>query len=411
MAVQDYDRETLSMDGRMNVEETWYRIYATCPPADISAATATSSSSASHSPSTPSSAKSAPIDLAQRTGQRSARERRDRVQPPIGRRPGCTVSPCLYPSPSPPPPPPPPPYASFGWPAASSPAPMDKTPTHSPARPPPNGAAHSHGHAHSHHVNSIPDHNHNHAYTSANTNTNTEAHADNKLERPVAVSLLQPRVAVLLGLPKRWHRLLSLCRLLCLVPCFWWGLRLALRFLVAQALRRLYPAETDEETPLMLTETFLAGLWCVASATLAFYFTDCLMSRWLINYTPQATVVRLLAINFSFTYLTSWIVYLTGGTNDPRLLLPAWILIATILTACYHFTQRKVPIRKETRTSISVFSFTSFISIVALLIDINTSRPFPETDVPLITIVKTATHLAGKLVVKILGVNRNGIEG
>ncbi|KAI0399253.1 N-glycosylation protein-domain-containing protein [Xylaria palmicola] len=242
--------------------------------------------------------------------------------------------------------------------------------------------------------------------------------AGNKGDRPapapspaVAVSLLQPRVAVLLGLPKRWYRTLSICRLLCLVPCFWWGLRIALRFLVAQVLRRLRHHEQGDGASLMLTETLLAGLWCFASGTLAFYFTDCLMSRWLINYTAQATVVRLLTISCVFAYLTSWIVYVTGGAEDPRLLLPAWIGIATILTACYHYTQRKVPIRKETFASISVFSITSFISMVALLLEINTARPLPDVHVPLVAIAKTAAEITGRIVVQILGVNKDGTGG
>ncbi|GAP91350.1 hypothetical protein SAMD00023353_6000170 [Rosellinia necatrix] len=237
-------------------------------------------------------------------------------------------------------------------------------------------------------------------------------HPSNELEQPipaVAVSLLQPRVAVLLGLPKHWYRTLSICRLLCLAPCFWWGLRIALRFLVAEVLRyESQKNELDEETSLMLIETLLAALWCLASAALAFYFTDCLMSRWLINYTPQATVVRLLTISCVFAYLTSWIVYTTGGAQDPRLLLPAWIGIATILTACYHYTQRKVPIRKETFTSISVFSIASFISMLALLLEINTVRPLPEAHIPLVSIVKKAAQMAGRIVVKILGVNKDG---
>ncbi|KAI0440260.1 N-glycosylation protein-domain-containing protein [Xylaria telfairii] len=275
------------------------------------------------------------------------------------------------------------------------------SPSPSLARSTANGAGHGHGHNYNHNHNHNHSHNHDHSYSHAHPD-------DNKLERPVAVSLLQPRVAVLLGLPKHWYRTLSICRLLCLVPCFWWGVRISLRFLVAEVLQRWYQVETGEEASLMLTETLLAGMWCLASAALAFYFTDCLMSRWLINYTPQATVVRLLTISCVFAYLTSWIVYVTGGTKDPRLLLPAWIGIATILTACYHYTQRKVPIRKETFASISVFSITSFVSMVALLVNINTNRPIPEAHVPLVSIAKTATHVTGRIVVKILGVNRDG---
>ncbi|TGO77927.1 hypothetical protein BELL_0085g00050 [Botrytis elliptica] len=77
-----------------------------------------------------------------------------------------------------------------------------------------------------------------------------------------------------------------------------------------------------------VVEVFLAVL-CFSSAYLAFFFTDCLMSRWLLNYTPQATIVRLLTINLINAYTTSWILYLSGGSGDPRLLLPAWICIAS----------------------------------------------------------------------------------
>ncbi|KAI1176346.1 N-glycosylation protein-domain-containing protein [Nemania sp. FL0916] len=276
-------------------------------------------------------------------------------------------------------------------------------------RPTPNGHIPNQGHSHSH------------SYE-GNNNTNAGGHKlATRQPPPVAVSLLQPRVAVLLGLPKRWYRTLSICRLLCLIPCFWWGVRIALRFLVALALQRLNRTGVnigiktsigngsgDELAPpsLWLTETLLAGLWCLASATLAFYFTDCLMSRWLINYTPQATVVRLLTISCVFAYLTSWIVHVAGGANDPRLLLPAWICIATILTACYHFTQRNVPIRKETFASISVFSIASFVSMLALLLDINAARPLPDPHVvPLVHIARTATGIATRVAVRILGLN------
>jgi hypothetical protein len=55
------------------------------------------------------------------------------------------------------------------------------------------------------------------------------------------------------------------------------------------------------------------------------------MSRWLINYTPQATMVRLLTINAVNAYVTSTVLSLSGGFEDPRLLLPGWIGIATVL--------------------------------------------------------------------------------
>ncbi|KAI1160197.1 N-glycosylation protein-domain-containing protein [Nemania serpens] len=273
---------------------------------------------------------------------------------------------------------------------------------HIPAAPMTNVYGRDHGYGHGHGLDHDYGDRDRHKHPGARLETQTRA---------MTVSLLEPRLAVLLGLPKRWYRTLSICRLLCLVPCFWWGVRLALRFLVALVLQRSRSNadEPDEEVAPWLTETLLAGLWCLASATLAFYFTDCLMSRWLINYTPQATMIRLVTISCVFAYLTSWTVHLAGGHKDPRLLLPAWICIATVLTACYHYTQRKIPVRKEAFASMSVFSIASFISMVALLLDVNTARSFPKEHVPLISFMRTAVEITARIVVKILGVNKDSL--
>ncbi|PMD46406.1 hypothetical protein L207DRAFT_577266 [Hyaloscypha variabilis F] len=136
-----------------------------------------------------------------------------------------------------------------------------------------------------------------------------------------------------------------------------------------------------------VTEVFLAVLWCLCSGYLSFYFTDCLMSRWLLNYTPQATLVRLLTINSMNAYITSWVLYLSGGSEDPRLLLPAWISIATTLTFLYHITHPRLAILKETSLSISVFSIASFISMVSLLLQLHLTRE-NEPPVPLFIIAK-----------------------
>lgn len=41
-------------------------------------------------------------------------------------------------------------------------------------------------------------------------------------------------------------------------------------------------------------------------------------------------MVRLLTINACNAYITSGVLSLTGGFQDPRLLLPGWIGIATV---------------------------------------------------------------------------------
>lgn len=103
------------------------------------------------------------------------------------------------------------------------------------------------------------------------------------------------------------------------------------------------------------------------------------MSRWLMHYTPPATLLRLLTTNLLNAYITSWVLYLSGGSEDPRQLLPAWISIASTLTILYHLTHPRLAILKETSLSISVFSIASFISMVSLLLQLHLTR---ENDPP-----------------------------
>lgn len=58
-------------------------------------------------------------------------------------------------------------------------------------------------------------------------------------------------------------------------------------------------------------------------------FTDVVKCR-LLYYTPPATVVRLLATNATIAWLTSYVLYLSGASDDPRMLLPAWVCITTV---------------------------------------------------------------------------------
>ncbi|MCJ1367706.1 hypothetical protein MMC16_006840 [Acarospora aff. strigata] len=113
------------------------------------------------------------------------------------------------------------------------------------------------------------------------------------------------------------------------------------------------------------------------------------MSRWLLNYTPSATLVRLLTTNALIAYITSWTLYLSGASEDPRLLLPAWVAIATTLTLLYHASHRLrlTDIQRETSASIHVFSIASFISMSALLLQLHLTR---ENDpvVPLFGMVR-----------------------
>ncbi|CAL8576202.1 hypothetical protein XPA_002094 [Xanthoria parietina] len=172
----------------------------------------------------------------------------------------------------------------------------------------------------------------------------------------------------------------------------WWGLRCALTFLGDLLLSDGMGDPGDPwtvEKRFRVTEVFLAILWCLASAYLSYFFTDCLMSRWLLFYTPSATVVRLLTTDALIAYITNCVLYLSGASQDPRMLLPAWVSIATTLTMLYHLTHRKINIRKETSASKFVFSVASFLSLCTLLLQLHLTRDNDPT-VPLFEMMRQA---------------------
>ena len=96
-------------------------------------------------------------------------------------------------------------------------------------------------------------------------------------------TLLQPRVAVVLGVPDGWHPLLFVCRLLSICPAIWFSLPIALRFLVQLHGDLMAPAALMARTAdgaacscgqtgavafenrLRLTETSLAMVWVSSS--------------------------------------------------------------------------------------------------------------------------------------------------
>ncbi|KAJ5377749.1 uncharacterized protein N7496_005158 [Penicillium cataractarum] len=214
-------------------------------------------------------------------------------------------------------------------------------------------------------------------------------------------SPLHPRVAVILGVDRRWYIPLLVCRALSTLPAAWWGLRCAFTFLAellhirpgmgregwAAAIVGSVGQEWDVERRFRVTEVALAIMWCCASAYLSYFFADCMMSRWLLNYTPPAVVIRLLTTNGLIAYITSWVLYLSGASSDPRLLLPAWISITTTLTFVYHATQNHATIKRETAASLLVVSVASFLSMSSLLLQLHLTRE-NEPEVPVFVITR-----------------------
>lgn len=205
-----------------------------------------------------------------------------------------------------------------------------------------------------------------------------------------APSFLQPRIAAVLGVSRRWHPVLFSLRLLSIVPAICLGFPLAIRFLLM-----VHEYATSEATPgpsgrtsagdgedrLLLTETLLAVIWvgtilclvqsarrkwrpgdadlgpvrmfgisllllhglphvemvrscdgaacCTKGKALLIVPPSCLR---LINYTPSATAFRLVSVSALNGYLQSWTLHLSGSSQDPFLLLPTWITITSVRT-------------------------------------------------------------------------------
>lgn len=59
------------------------------------------------------------------------------------------------------------------------------------------------------------------------------------------------------------------------------------------------------------------------------------------------------------------------------------------LTICYHVTHQKINIRKETSTSVNVFSIASYITMIVLLAHMQTY----QSDYPIMPVVSKGNHL------------------
>ncbi|OAA38737.1 hypothetical protein BBO_06984 [Beauveria brongniartii RCEF 3172] len=149
------------------------------------------------------------------------------------------------------------------------------------------------------------------ANAAADATTTATTPADRR--PPVHPSMLQPRVAVVLNVPPMWHPWLFALRLLSCLPAAWWGLPSALHLL----LRFLPRPEHD------------------AFASL----------------------------------------YRGDGWSEPYALTETALATIWTLTVCYHISHQRINIRKETSTSVNVFSIASYLSMVALLAHLLAFQP------------------------------------
>ncbi|KAF3084318.1 hypothetical protein TWF102_011964 [Orbilia oligospora] len=187
---------------------------------------------------------------------------------------------------------------------------------------------------------------------------------------------LHPRIAVALGVDRRYHKWLMLARAGSTLPCAlgfvkcvyagweeWEGRGLRVRSAV--------------EFSTTMKEILLAAAWILGAGYQCFRFTDSLMTRWLVNYTPLATLVRLISITGIIAYFISGAHYCLGVKSDARMLLPAWIMIYCTIGIGFHIVRMRISEYREVSTSITVFTGLSFATMMILLQDSHEKRDTP----------------------------------
>ncbi|KAK6502315.1 hypothetical protein TWF506_002896 [Arthrobotrys conoides] len=126
-----------------------------------------------------------------------------------------------------------------------------------------------------------------------------------------------------------------------------------------------------------MKEIVLAAAWILGAGYQCFRFTDSLMTRWLVNYTPLATLVRLISITGIIAYFISGAHYCLGVKSDARMLLPAWIMIYCTIGIGFHIVRMRISEYREVSTSITVFTGLSFATMILLLQDSHEKRDTP----------------------------------
>lgn len=115
---------------------------------------------------------------------------------------------------------------------------------------------------------------------SSTSHTPTSNHEASQRDHTATSSGLHPRVAVILGVDRRWYVPLLVCRALSTVPAAWWGLRCAFTFLAellhvqpgmgheewTAAIIGSVGQDWDVERRFRVTEVALAIMWvCITS--------------------------------------------------------------------------------------------------------------------------------------------------
>jgi hypothetical protein len=215
----------------------------------------------------------------------------------------------------------------------------------------------------------------------------------------IARSARYPRVAVVLGVGKKWYIPLLLCRALSTSSAIWWSSAITLQvyklwtghFKVSEKMGTL---ATDASEPfgllchrLLVAQVVLSYVWvslhlsfsqntlvalhprrhfptdsqgtpadlrCLQAATsayLAHSFASSLMSRWLLHYSPFAVLLRLCSMSILLSYGCVSCFRLLGAMEPDLAALsrsmPIWIVISIGLLVVYFSTQQDISVEGD----------------------------------------------------------------
>lgn len=175
--------------------------------------------------------------------------------------------------------------------------------------------------------------------------------------RTIMKSAKYPRVAVLLGVNKYYYIPLLVCRLFSTIFTLLWtaqaGLQLYRLSQIQNGTPQEHPAGEDSIMVhrLRVTQVALSFLWAIEAAYLSHLFASSLMSRWLLQYSPAAVLIRLCGLSCTLAYGCMQIFNFTGAlAPDLEKLsrcLPIWISTCVCLLISYFSTQQDISIEQD----------------------------------------------------------------
>lgn len=108
--------------------------------------------------------------------------------------------------------------------------------------------------------------------------------------------------------------------------------------------------ELQTVTSVRSSEFFIAGIWCAVSAYLTYSILEGLMVRWIVCYSNNGAIMRMLSMSMFIVMLIQTFAVIFNP--DGNYYLHCWILISCVLTGIYivqHFVTSNIRLSSDTQ--------------------------------------------------------------